>query len=75
MSETVLILILAVIALGAVAYPLLVGRERYADPDELEADIRRYREALEADTVCARCRNPNDPGARFCAECGREIDD
>lgn len=75
MAETILIAILGIIALGAVAYPVLVGRERYADAAELEADIRRYREALAADTVCSRCRHPNPPDARFCADCGRELDD
>lgn len=75
MTETLLIVVLGIIALGAVAYPLLVGRERYADADELEADVRRYREALAADTVCGRCRHPNRPDARFCAECGHELGD
>ena len=75
MQEIILIVILGVIALAAVAYPVLVGRERYADADALEADIRRYREALEADTVCARCRHANPPDARFCAECGRALDE
>ncbi|MFO7894771.1 MAG: zinc ribbon domain-containing protein [Longimicrobiales bacterium] len=75
MSEIVVIVILGVIALGAVAYPLLVGRERYDDADELEAEIRRYREALAADTVCPRCKHPNVPDARFCAACGRALDE
>ena len=75
MSELVLILILGVIAVGAVAYPLLVGRARYADAGDLETDIQRYREALVADTVCPRCRHANAPDARFCAECGRALDD
>lgn len=75
MSEILMIVILGVIALGAVAYPLLVGRERYADAAELEADIRRYREALAAGTVCPRCRHPNPGDARFCAECGRALDE
>lgn len=74
MSELILILILGLVALGAVAYPLLVGRERYPDAETLDADIRRYREALDAGTVCTRCRHPNAPDARFCAECGRELD-
>lgn len=75
MSETILIVILGVIALGAVAYPLLVGRARYADAADLEADIRRYREAVEAGTVCDRCRAANPPDARYCAECGHELRD
>lgn len=75
MSEIILILILGVIALGAVAYPLLVGRDRYADAADLEADVRRYREALKAGTVCPRCQHANPPEARFCAECGRDLDE
>ena len=75
MSETILIAVLGIIALGAVAYPVLVGRERYTDEAELEADILRYREALAADTVCSRCRHPNPPDALYCAECGRELDE
>ena len=75
MQETILIAILGVIALAAVAYPVLVGRERYAEVDALETDIRRYREALEAGTVCGRCKHANPPDARYCAECGRELDE
>ena len=74
MSETVLILVLGVIAVGAVAYPLLVGYARYGDPADLEADIEAYREALSADTVCPRCRYPNAPDARYCSECGTALD-
>lgn len=74
MSEILLIVILGVIAIGAVAYPVLVGRARYADDAELEADVRRYRDALAAGTVCAGCQNANPPEADFCAECGRELD-
>lgn len=75
MSEIIMVLILGVIAFGAVAYPLLVGRARYDDAAELDADIQRYRSALAAGTVCPRCRSPNSPEARFCAECGRALDD
>ena len=74
MSEILLIAILGVIALGAVAVPLLVGRERYDDAAELDADIQRYRDALAAGTVCPRCQHANPPGAGYCAECGRELD-
>ena len=74
MSEIILIVILAVIALGAVAYPVLVGTARYEDAGDLEADIQRYRSALDAGTVCPGCRHPNDAEARFCGECGRDLD-
>lgn len=74
MSEILLIVILGVIAVGAVAYPVLVGRTRYADSAELDADIGRYRDALEAGTVCPGCQHANPPEAGFCAECGRELE-
>lgn len=75
MTEALLIGVLAVIAVGAVLYPVLVGRERYADAGELEADIRRYREAVQAGTVCGRCRQANPADARYCGECGHALDD
>lgn len=74
MPETLVIIVLGVIALGAVAYPLIVGTSRYTDPAELDADVARYREAVAAGTVCARCRAANPEGARFCTECGRPLD-
>lgn len=75
LSEAVLVIILGAIAIGAVLFPLLVGRERYEDGAALDADIRRYRAALEADTVCGRCKHANPADARFCANCGRALDD
>lgn len=73
MSEYLLVIVLGLIALGAVAFPMLVGRERYASTDALDADVQRYREALREGTVCEHCREPNAAGSRFCAECGREL--
>jgi hypothetical protein len=74
MSQTLLIVVLALIALGAIAFPLLVGHERYTDEKALETDLRRYREALRAGTLCDRCHTPNAAGSRYCAECGRALD-
>jgi hypothetical protein len=73
MTEYLVVLILGLIAAGAVAFPFLTGAHRYDDAAELEADIRRYREAVAAGTVCGRCRAANPPGSRFCAECGRAL--
>lgn len=74
MPEYVLVAVLVLIAVGAVAFPLLVGRERYDDPADLDADVARYREALRAGTVCPRCREANRPGSRFCSDCGRALE-
>lgn len=73
MSEYLVIIVLGAIALGAVAYPLLVGHARYDDEAELDADVDRYRVALEAGTLCPRCRSASSPGSRFCSECGTEL--
>ncbi|NIP80719.1 MAG: hypothetical protein GWM90_16470 [Gemmatimonadetes bacterium] len=75
MTDYLLVIALGAIALGAVAFPFLAGTDRYDDPAELDADIARYREALDAGTVCARCRHANAPDARFCGDCGRALDE
>ena len=74
MSEYLLIVVLAIIALGAVAFPLLVGRERFAEESALDEEVLRYREALDANTVCPSCRAANPPESAFCGECGRELE-
>lgn len=74
MSEYVLVIVLGLIAVGAVLFPLLVGRKRYASAAELEADVERYRAALREGTVCSGCRGANPGGSRFCGDCGRELD-
>ncbi len=73
MFQYVIIAALAVIALAAVAFPLLAGRARYPDAETLEQDLARYRAAVAAGTVCPRCRAANAEGSRFCAECGRDL--
>lgn len=74
MSEYVVVIVLGLIAVGAVLFPLLVGRERYGTHEDLEADVERYREALREDTVCPSCRAANPSGSRFCGECGRPLE-
>lgn len=43
------------------------------DDDSLDREVARYREALRAGTVCARCRFASPPGSRFCADCGNRL--
>ncbi len=74
MSDYLIVLVLTAIALGAIAFPLLVGRHRYSDTAELDADVERYRSALLHGTVCARCRHANPPESDFCGECGGPLD-
>lgn len=73
MSEALLIVALGLIALAAVAYPLIAGNARYDDPADLDADLARYREAVAAGTVCPRCRLANGAGSRYCGECGQAL--
>lgn len=74
MSEALLIVALGLIVAAVVAYPLIAGRPRYDDAAALEAEVARYREALAAGTVCARCRAANPADSRYCAECGRALE-
>lgn len=75
MSEFIVIAVLGAVALGAVAYPILVGHSRYDDAADLDADVERYRAALDAGTVCPRCRSASPAGSRFCTECGGALAD
>lgn len=74
MTEYIVVFIVGLIALGAIAFPFIIGIARYNDEAELEADIRSYRDAVAAGTVCDDCRAANPPGANFCTECGRELE-
>jgi uncharacterized OB-fold protein len=73
MTDYLVVIILGLIAAGAVAFPFLTGATRYDDSQRMETDIRRYRDAVAAGTVCSRCREANPPGSRFCAECGKAL--
>ncbi|MBI4410190.1 MAG: zinc ribbon domain-containing protein [Gemmatimonadetes bacterium] len=75
--EILIPLLIAVAGIAAVLYPIVRPRSGAgaAPPAEaeLEEEVRRYREALRAGTICPRCRNANPAGSRFCAECGRRL--
>jgi uncharacterized OB-fold protein len=73
MTDYLVIAILGLVAIAAVAYPLLAGVARYDDPARLDADVRRYRNALLAGTLCPRCRAASPPGSRFCTDCGHPL--
>lgn len=73
MTEYLIVAVLGLVTLGAIAFPFVTGIARYQDRGDLEADVRRYRAALAADTVCSRCRAASAPGSRFCIDCGHEL--
>jgi hypothetical protein len=41
--------------------------------DELELEIRRYRTALRAGTVCGKCGQANPADSAFCFDCGERL--
>ncbi|HSJ16445.1 MAG TPA: zinc ribbon domain-containing protein [Longimicrobiales bacterium] len=103
--ETILIVVIALLAVGAIAFPLVRGsrsahdaREYATAPppppppsaatdalevpgalpaaqvgSELELEIARYREAIQAGTLCGRCGSANGTDARFCLDCGAKL--
>ncbi|HSH44284.1 MAG TPA: zinc ribbon domain-containing protein [Longimicrobiales bacterium] len=75
MAETLMLVALGFIALAAVMYPVVVGRDRFDSREELDAALERYRTATSAGTICRRCRFPNPEGSRFCAECGTPVEE
>ena len=70
MSDYLVVVVLGVLAGGAVLFPLLVGWERYPTEEELDADVERYRRALREGTLCPECSEANPTGSRFCGQCG-----
>lgn len=75
MAEALLVVTLGIIAVAAVAYPVLVGRARFPDAATMEKELDRYRTAVAAGTICSRCRFANPEGSRFCADCGTRLGD
>jgi len=73
MSEYLIVIVLGLIAVGAVAFPFIVGRGGYDDAAELEADVQRYRDALREGTLCSHCREANPPDSQFCRSCGHAL--
>lgn len=74
--ETAILVGAVVGALALVMLPLMRRRRAEsgaADDASLETEIRQYRAALRAGTLCRRCGRANRDGARFCADCGRAL--
>ena len=44
-----------------------------ASEEALEDEITRYRAAVRANTLCARCGQANPPASKYCHECGRTL--
>jgi hypothetical protein len=68
---------IALAAVAAIVLPLLLrGRHTPVDAagvEPVEDEVMRYRAAVRADTLCARCGQANPPGSRYCHECGRTL--
>lgn len=57
---------------AATPAPAAPPRDTIAD-DELELEIERYRAAVRAGTVCAKCGQANPADSLFCFECGARL--
>ena len=69
--------VLALAVAVAVILPLVM-RSRQSPVDAaaeepIEDEIARYRVAVRAETLCARCGQANPAGSRYCYECGRSL--
>ncbi|NIP82868.1 MAG: hypothetical protein GWM90_28045 [Gemmatimonadetes bacterium] len=71
--EILVVGVLAVVAIAAVAYPLVSGRDGL-DEAALDTEVDRYRTALREGTLCPECLAANPPGSRYCAECGTGLE-
>jgi len=41
--------------------------------EELDAEVKRYQQAIKSATLCERCLTANPPKSNFCAECGKAL--
>ena len=74
--EIAVVIVIAVVALGVVAYPLVTrsdGSWPAFSEDALNEQVARYRDAIRRGTLCDRCLNGNPPGSQFCSDCGRRL--
>ncbi|MEJ2215117.1 MAG: zinc ribbon domain-containing protein [Gemmatimonadota bacterium] len=71
--EILVIGILVVLAAAAVIIPLVRPAPGTMDEATLDAEVKRYRKALREGTVCDQCLEANEPGARYCANCGAPL--
>jgi hypothetical protein len=74
--EIAIIVTVAAIALGVVAYPLFSRRTANGAPlsdEALNEQVARYREAIRSGTLCDRCLTANPADSRYCSECGRAL--
>jgi ribosomal protein L40E len=55
------------------ADPTAVAGARVSGDDALEAEVRRYRDAVRAGTVCRKCGQANPGNSAFCFECGARL--
>ena len=41
--------------------------------EQLDAEVKRYQQAIKSATLCERCLTANPPKSNFCAECGKAL--
>jgi hypothetical protein len=41
--------------------------------EQLDAEVKRYQQAIKSATLCERCLTANPPKSNYCAECGKTL--
>lgn len=41
--------------------------------EQLDAEVKRYQQAIRSATLCERCLTANPPKSNFCMECGKAL--
>lgn len=47
--------------------------EKTYSEQQLDEEVKKYREAIKKGTLCERCLEANPPGSKFCGDCGRPL--
>jgi hypothetical protein len=73
--EWMIVLVIAVLAGGAVLWPLVRTPARTAKFSEQSLDeaVASYRTAINEGTLCDRCLTANPRGSRYCSDCGSAL--
>ena len=76
--EIFIVIAIAAVAVAAAIMPLVrrgadAAAREPAEPPDLAHEVRAYRAALRAGTLCERCGRANVEGSRYCMECGARL--
>ena len=74
--ETVIGVLVALIAIALVGYPLFYDRPEtrtFASDGEIRQEVERYRASIKTKTLCDRCLSANPAKSNYCSDCGAAL--